>query len=179
MQFTKEETKNLPKIAHTSKVVSFYTCPRAPFYRETKGLFIPKIPSELENIPSVNMYTNVFYIPWFAGLISHIYKPATSSHVEPGLLVKTSLTWLLYDLRTFIHDSRISGIRPRDFLSSWFQSFVTSRLQTLTTSWFLTSASSWFLTSTSSWFLTSAIFVHTETNEQFEYTGLILQLFYV
>jgi hypothetical protein len=63
MQFTKEETKNLPKIAHTSKVVSFYTCPRAPFYRETKGLFIPKIPSELENIPSVNMYTNVFYIP--------------------------------------------------------------------------------------------------------------------
>jgi hypothetical protein len=29
---------------------------------------------------------NVFYIPWFAGLISYIYKPATSSHSQPGLL---------------------------------------------------------------------------------------------
>jgi hypothetical protein len=60
---------------------SFYTCPRASFYREMKGFYIPKIPSKLRNIPSVNMYMNVFYIPWFAELISYIYKLATSSHV--------------------------------------------------------------------------------------------------
>jgi hypothetical protein len=67
---------------------SFYTCPRAPFYRETKGLYIPKTPSNLKNIPSVNMYMNVFYI-------SYIYKPATSSHTKPGLFEMTSLTLLL------------------------------------------------------------------------------------
>jgi hypothetical protein len=32
------------------------------------------------------MYTNVFYILWFTGLISYIYKPATSSHLKSGLL---------------------------------------------------------------------------------------------
>jgi hypothetical protein len=31
-------------------------------------------------------YTNVFYISLFAGLISHISKPTTGSHLEPGLL---------------------------------------------------------------------------------------------
>jgi hypothetical protein len=35
---TQEETKNLLKAAQASKVVSFYTCPHAPFYKETKGL---------------------------------------------------------------------------------------------------------------------------------------------
>jgi hypothetical protein len=39
IQMTWEETKNLLKTAHASKVVSpLYTCPRAPFYREKKGL---------------------------------------------------------------------------------------------------------------------------------------------
>jgi hypothetical protein len=51
---------------------SLYMCPRAPFY-------IPKVPSNLKNIPNVNTYMNVFYI-------SYIYKPATSSHVKPELL---------------------------------------------------------------------------------------------
>jgi hypothetical protein len=37
-QMTREETRNLPKIAQASKVVSFYACPRTPFYREMKGL---------------------------------------------------------------------------------------------------------------------------------------------
>jgi hypothetical protein len=36
---TQEETKNLPKDCLSLKSCeSFYTCPRAPFYRETKGL---------------------------------------------------------------------------------------------------------------------------------------------
>jgi hypothetical protein len=50
-----------------------------------------RLPSNLENIPSVNMYMNVFYIPWFVGLTSYIYKPATSSHFKPELL-----RWLLW-----------------------------------------------------------------------------------
>jgi hypothetical protein len=32
------------------------------------------------------MYKNVIDILWFAGLISYIYKSATSSHSKPGLL---------------------------------------------------------------------------------------------
>jgi hypothetical protein len=85
-QFTKEETKNLLKSAHASKVVKPFT--RAlvpPFIGRRRDFYIPKIPSNLWNIPSVNTYMNVFYIPRFAGLISHIYKPATSSHAKPGL----------------------------------------------------------------------------------------------
>jgi hypothetical protein len=62
------------------------------FYREVKGLLHSEIPSNLKNTPSVNIYKNVFYIPWFAELISNIYKLATHSHLEPGLL--TPLLWL-------------------------------------------------------------------------------------
>jgi hypothetical protein len=68
----------------------FYTCPRAPFIGRRMDFYIPKIPSNLSNIPSVNMYMNVFYI-------SHIYKSATSSHTKPGLFDATSLTWLPTD----------------------------------------------------------------------------------
>jgi hypothetical protein len=73
---------------------SLYTCPHAPSYRETKDFYIPRLPSSLENIPSVNMFMNVFYIPWFAGLISYIYKLATSSHFKIELFEMVSLTWL-------------------------------------------------------------------------------------
>jgi hypothetical protein len=86
-QMTQEETKNPLKTAHTSKVVNPFTPALAPpFIGRQRDFYIPKIPSNLGNIPSVNMYMNVFYIPWFAGLISYIYKPATSSHAKPGLL---------------------------------------------------------------------------------------------
>jgi hypothetical protein len=87
MQFTKEETKNLPKTALASKVVNPFTRALAPpFIGRWRDLYILKMPSNLRNIPSVNMYMNVFYILWFTELISYIYKFATSSHVEPGLL---------------------------------------------------------------------------------------------
>jgi hypothetical protein len=65
---------------------SLYTCPHAPFIGRRRDFYILKIPSNLRNIPSVNMYMNVFDILRFAGLISYIYKPATSSHVKRGLL---------------------------------------------------------------------------------------------
>jgi hypothetical protein len=63
-QFTKEETKNLKKTAHASKVVNPFT--RAltpPFIGRRRDFYIPKIPSNLRNIPSVNIYMNVLYIP--------------------------------------------------------------------------------------------------------------------
>jgi hypothetical protein len=63
-QMTQEETKNPLKTAHTSKVVNPFT--RAltpPFIGKRRDFYIPKIPSNLGNIPSVNMYMNVFYIP--------------------------------------------------------------------------------------------------------------------
>jgi hypothetical protein len=90
MLFTKEEIKNLLKTAYDSKVVSFYTCPRAPFYRETKGLFTSRKYPRIQRIFLVWTCTqNVFYISWFGGLISHIYKPVNSSHVEPRLRVNS------------------------------------------------------------------------------------------
>jgi hypothetical protein len=57
-----------------------------PFIGRRRDFFIPKIPSNLRNILSVKSYTNVFYTPWFTGLISYIYKPAISSHFKPRLL---------------------------------------------------------------------------------------------
>jgi hypothetical protein len=59
-QFTKEETKNLLKTAYASKVVNPFT--RAlvpPFIGRRRDFYIPKIPSNLRNIPNVNMYMNV------------------------------------------------------------------------------------------------------------------------
>jgi hypothetical protein len=50
--------------------------------------YIPTLPLNSKNIPSVNTHTNVFYI-------SYIYKSATSSHVEPGLFETATLTLLL------------------------------------------------------------------------------------
>jgi hypothetical protein len=64
---------------------SLNTCPQTPFIGRRRDFYIPWLPLNLENIPSVNMYMNVFYIPWFAELTSYIYKPAISSHFKPGL----------------------------------------------------------------------------------------------
>ncbi len=58
------ETKNLQKPVLTSKVVNPFTRALAPpFIGRRRDFYIPKIPSNLRNIPSVNMYMNVFYIP--------------------------------------------------------------------------------------------------------------------
>jgi hypothetical protein len=59
-----EETKNLQKTALASKVVNPFT--RAlvpPFIGRRRDFYISKIPSNLRNISSVNMYMEVFYIP--------------------------------------------------------------------------------------------------------------------
>jgi hypothetical protein len=59
----KEETKNLRKSVFASKVVNPFTRALAPpFIGRRRGFYIPRIPSNLENIPSVNTYMNVFYI---------------------------------------------------------------------------------------------------------------------
>jgi hypothetical protein len=88
---TQEETKNLPKTAQASRVVSPFTRALAlPFIGRRRDFYILRIPSNSKNITSVNTYMNVFYI-------SYIYKPATSSHTKPGLFETTSLTWLLTD----------------------------------------------------------------------------------
>jgi hypothetical protein len=51
-----------------------------------RDFYIPRLPSNLENIPSVNMCINDIYILWFVGLVSYIYRLATSSHFKTGLL---------------------------------------------------------------------------------------------
>jgi hypothetical protein len=58
-----KETKNLQKPALTSKVVNPFTRALAPpFIGRRRDIYIPKIPSNLRNISSVNMYMNVIYI---------------------------------------------------------------------------------------------------------------------
>jgi hypothetical protein len=53
-----------PKVCtHLKSCEPLYTCPRAPFIETQKDFYIPKLPSNLENIPSVNMYKNALYIP--------------------------------------------------------------------------------------------------------------------
>jgi hypothetical protein len=62
-RLTKEETKNPLKTAHASKVVNPFTRALAPpFTGRRRDFYIQKIPSNLRNIPSVNMYMNVLYI---------------------------------------------------------------------------------------------------------------------
>jgi hypothetical protein len=63
-QFTKGETKNLQKTAHASKVVNPFTRALAPpFIGRRRDFYILKITLNPRNIPNVNMYMNVFYIP--------------------------------------------------------------------------------------------------------------------
>jgi hypothetical protein len=139
-----KETKNLWKPVLTSKIVNPFTRALAPpFIGRRKDFYIPKIPSNLGNIHSVNTYINVFYILWFAGLISYIYKSATSSHVKPGLLrLRLWLGFLLIP-ESFIHEdlhiswlSNFASFRPHNFAGLWFQSFAGSWFQSFAGSWF-------------------------------------------
>jgi hypothetical protein len=59
----KSETKNLRKPALGSKVVNPFTRALAPpFIGRRRDFYISRLPSNLKNIPSVNMFINVFYI---------------------------------------------------------------------------------------------------------------------
>jgi hypothetical protein len=123
-----------------SKVVNPFTrALEPPFIGRRKDFYIPRLPSNLENIPDVNMYMNVFYIPRFAGLISHIYKPATSSHLEPRLFrqrlwlglpltFEPSFAKIInhQDLRTWASGSTIE---ERFLILSEAHSFMVSRIR--------------------------------------------------
>jgi hypothetical protein len=65
------------------------------------------------------------------GLISYIYKPATSSHFKPKLFGTTSLTWSSIDFRNLIReDHYLSRLTNWDSLSfpkftgSWLPEFA-------------------------------------------------------
>jgi hypothetical protein len=120
--------KESPKAcARLKSCESLYTCPRAPFIGRRRDFYIPRLPLNLGNIPNVNTYKNVFYIPWFAGLISHIYKYATSSHFKPGLL-KWHL-WLGFFLtpEALIHENHHSV---------WFLNWDSTRFPNFADFWF-------------------------------------------
>jgi hypothetical protein len=125
---TQEETKNPLKTAHASKVVNPFTHALVPpFLGRRRDFYIPKILSNLGNIPSVNMYMNVFYIPWFAGLISYIYKPAISSQAKLELFRWHLWLGFLLIPESSIRDPRISEIWARRFAGPWFQGFAGPR----------------------------------------------------
>jgi hypothetical protein len=59
----REGTKNPLKHVLASKVVNPFTCAlMPPFIGRRRDFYIPRLPSNLENIPNVNTYKNVFYI---------------------------------------------------------------------------------------------------------------------
>ena len=61
---TKEGTRNPQKSVLASKVVNPFTRALAPpFIGRRRDFYILRLPSNLKNIPDVNMYINVFYIP--------------------------------------------------------------------------------------------------------------------
>jgi hypothetical protein len=63
-----------------------YTCPCAPFYRETKGLLHSENTLESrEYFQREHVHKRLLH-PVIYGLISYIYKLATSSHLKPRLL---------------------------------------------------------------------------------------------
>jgi hypothetical protein len=126
-----------PKTAQASKVVNPFTRALAPpFIGRQRDFYIPKTPPNSKNIPSVNMYMNVFYI-------SYIYKPVTSSHTKPKLFEMTSLTLLLID--SWISPFRKSSlaVTPEFYLQqnpefrtlsiSWFCRFMTLSLREFST----------------------------------------------
>jgi hypothetical protein len=128
-QVTKDrETRNLRKPVLVSKVVNPFTLAIAtPFIGRQRNFYIPRIPSNLRNILNVNTYKNVLCIPWFAGLISYIYKSATSSHFITGLLKWRF--WLSFFLtpKSLIHENHRSPWFPNqdftrfpNFADSWF-----------------------------------------------------------
>jgi hypothetical protein len=56
--------KESPKAcAHLKSCESLYMDLAPPFIGRRRDFYILRIPSNLENIPSVNMYINIFYIP--------------------------------------------------------------------------------------------------------------------
>jgi hypothetical protein len=54
--------KNPRKPVLVSKVVNAFTRALAPLFIGRRDFYIPKLPSNLGNIPNVNTYKNVFYI---------------------------------------------------------------------------------------------------------------------
>jgi hypothetical protein len=116
-----------------------------PFIGRRRVFYIPTIPLNSKNIPSVNTYTNVFFI-------SYIYKPTTSSHAKPRLFETTSLTLLLASSwispfrksshavipELVLHQTSEFLIFPilwlRRFMASGLHEFATSRLRGFETS---------------------------------------------
>jgi hypothetical protein len=120
----KESPKACPRLKSCE---SLYTCPRASFIGRRRDFYIPRLPSNLGNILNVNAYKNVFYILWFAGLISYIYKPTTSSHFKPELLKRRLWLGFLLTPEALVHENHRSLLFPNwdsigfpNFANSWF-----------------------------------------------------------
>jgi hypothetical protein len=109
---------NLSSSGISSKNLNSFTRALAPpFIGRRRDFYIPKTPSSSKNIHNVNTYKNVFFI-------SHIYKPANSSHSKPGHFGPTTLTLLLPRFATFsAHDFRTR--LPTDSRISCPPKFVT------------------------------------------------------
>jgi hypothetical protein len=60
----KQGDKESPKVCtHLKSCEPFTRALAPPFIGRRRDFYIPREPSTLRNIHSVNMYTNVFYIP--------------------------------------------------------------------------------------------------------------------
>jgi hypothetical protein len=109
-QWRKRRQRISQRLIKPQKLWILYTWLASTFIGRRRDFYIPKTSSNSKNIPSVNMYMNVFYN-------SYIYKPATSSHTKPGLFETTSLTLLLTD--SWISPTRKSSYVTTSELELW------------------------------------------------------------
>jgi hypothetical protein len=150
------------------KLWTFTRALAPPFIGRRRDFYILRIPSNLRNIPSVNMYTNVFYISWFTELISYIYKSAISSHFKPGLL-----RWRLW-LGSFLI---LESLIIENHRSLWLSNQDFTRFPNFTDSWFQNFADSLFQNFTGSWFQNFTDFNHPEIDSRFAHRSQIRLLF--
>jgi hypothetical protein len=112
-------------VAQFPKILDPFTCALAPpFIGRRRDFYIPKTPSSSRNIPNVNTYKNVFFIPY-------IYKHATSSHSKSGLCFSLVREFPSARLPTQTSDRfpNQPSSEVRDFAGSRFQTFACSRLR--------------------------------------------------
>jgi hypothetical protein len=87
------ETRNLPKSVLASKVVNPFTCAlEPPFYKETKELLHSEINLESREYSKCEHVHEHLLHAVICGTNFIIYKHATRSHLEPGLLAPLSFT---------------------------------------------------------------------------------------
>jgi hypothetical protein len=101
----KGDNKSLKACIRLKSCEPLYTCSRAPFYRETKGLLHSEIAleskeySQCEHVHECLLHPVICEANFIHSQACHQFTLGTRTFEV------TSLTWILLDLRSFIHEN--------------------------------------------------------------------------